>query len=637
MIKKSFAFRVLALCFFMLTLPLFIDTFFFFKNSYTASVKEVKSNLTKEGITRAFALEEKLSIDTNLVDGFAYILDKKSKEDNFSKKVLNKTLKELHEITPNYNFLIIQLSKDERVNKIIGASDAALIGQKFKWSNCFQMLLDGKESNFIRRFYNRKTHSWDPNILSGKRLSLDNFLDEKFVIIVYSDISAYLKKILTPSKKPDIYFAIVQYEGFISLASDPELIGQIIPFLAVDKEAWKRVRSDRLGGDIKLSKTPLQIAQDEPRPFFEFFFKGEIQLAYFRPIPVCGSYLVAYTEEHAFFAEGIKNFLIVYCFYGIIMILGGGITFWFTLLLSRPLQQLAMVMNKVAENNLQVRFKKTPLGYEVNFLGDVFNKTLDTLLDNMQKLEGVKVEKEAVKRELAVGKEVQNRLIPQPSLITDSVEIEGRYRSGLNVGGDFHDYLILRNGKEIALVVADSSGKGISSCLYALSLRSLLRSNLTLSENLGEILQATNNSFLDLAGDTGMFVTVLMGMYYVETSILDYYSCGHPPGFVIRGEELIELEHTGGLAMGLIEIENLQPYSIQLQKGDFLFFFTDGLISAMNAQGIIFSKKRLIQALKSQKWSSAKELVQTVITILGEFIEREDEDNELTLLVMKVK
>lgn len=630
--KKSFALRVLALCFFLLALPLLIDTFIFFKNSNTVAIKKLKGDLEEEGIIRTFSLEEKLSIDSYLIESLIYILEKESQKKDFSGERLNEILQNFKKITPNYNFFVTELTNKSAANKIIGASDPAKVGTFFTTTYCVNELINGKELNFIKRLYVSKEKAWKPFILAGRMIHLKP--NQEALFIIYSDISDFLNKILEPSLDNE-YFAFVQHEGFVIVASDKNLEGNIFPFLAEDPEEWKRMPPDRLG-DVHLADKPLKIAQDTPPPFFEFFFNNEVQLGYFRKIPICGSYLVAYTQKNTLFAEEIKSFLFFYCFYGVVLILGGGITYWFTVWLSRPLQQLETVMNQVGENNLQVRFKPTPLGYEINFLGEVFNITLDSLLDNMEKLEDLKIEKETIRREISIGKEVQNRLIPPTTLITEDIEIEGRYKSVLKVGGDFHDYSILKDKDKISLVVADSSGQGISSCLYALSLRSLLRSNLTVGNNIQEILKATNNGFLDLAGDTGMFVTLLMGIYNRETALLEYYSCGHPPGIVLRGNEIIELEHRG-LAMGLLEVSDLEISNIQLQKGDFLIFFTDGLTSAMNPKGIIFGRKRLYKSLKSQKWGTAKELVNGLLQIVDEFTAKQEANNELTILVMKIK
>lgn len=641
MIKKSFALRVLALCFLLLALPLLINTFVFFKDTNTASIKEVKGSLKEETIVRTFSFQEAVMVDDYLINAFIYILEKNGNEKDFSEKKLNQLFMDFHDLTPNYNFLLIQdTNTDASEGKIIGSNIPSKIGRDFPVSYCVKKLQEGKPLGFIRRIYDEKEKVWETHILTGRTVTLQNLSNSsntQYIFVIYNDISNFANEILEPAKGIDAkYFAIVQNEGYVLAASDSALLGNVFLNLTKDKNEWKHQKPGRLG-EIPLKK-PLKISQAQDPPYFEFFFNDRTQLAYSKPLPLCSATLVAYSGKHTFFAKEITNFLFIYFFYGVILIVGGGITFWITLWLSRPLQQLAMVMNNVANNNLKVRYKKAPMGYEINFLGEAFNNTLDFLLENMKKLEDIKVEKEAFRKEVSIGKEVQKRMIPLSTLIIDEVEIEGRYKSGLTIGGDFHDYSVIRkeDNTMISLVVADASGKGISSCLYALSLRSLLRSNLTLSQDIGEIIRATNNSFLDLAGDTGMFVTLLMGMYHTKTGILYYYSCGNPPGFILRGDEVIELEHRG-MAMGLVEVDNLEISSIQLQKGDFVVFFTDGLISILNPEGIIFSKKRVISTLKRQRWSSAKELVTEVLNVIDDFTLKIDSDVELTLLVMKIK
>ena len=188
----------------------------------------------------------------------------------------------------------------------------------------------------------------------------------------------------------------------------------------------------------------------------------------------------------------------------------------------------------------------------------------------------------------------------------------------------------------LIIAVADAAGKGISPCLYALSARSLLRTYATLTDDPGEALSQANNAFMEDAGDTGMFVTMFSGFYHTDSKILTYYSCGHVPPIVRRFDgRLVTLEHSG-MALGLRESKGFKSDSIQLEPGDIVIFYTNGLTEAVNNRFQSFSEKRLKSCLQQRKWSSAQEAVDGLTAELRAFTGTASQEEEVIIVALKV-
>ena len=349
---------------------------------------------------------------------------------------------------------------------------------------------------------------------------------------------------------------------------------------------------------------------------------------------------MAFASKEEFFGVAVSHFLLIYTIYGLILIIGGGITYWLSLWISRPLRQLSFLMGEVSRGNLDVRFSEEPLGFEINILGRIFNSTIDNLLENIQQAEDERVKKETYQRELAIGRQVQQSLLPSKIPEVKGAEVAGIYLPAVDVGGDFYGYLSKKDasGEDVLIFgVADAAGRGISACLYSLSTRSLFRTYGTLYDDVGEILSMTNNAFILDAGDTGMFVTALFGIYHTESKIFTYYSCGHVPAIVRRSDgHLVTLAHSG-MAMGLRESTPYSTDSIQLESGDILIMYTDGLLEAVNEKHQNFSDRRLRHILQTKQWQSAQEIVDCITAELQEFTRTTPQEEEVIIVALKIE
>ena len=205
----------------------------------------------------------------------------------------------------------------------------------------------------------------------------------------------------------------------------------------------------------------------------------------------------------------------VFGLFGLIVVIGGGGTLLLTFRLATPLKRLCGVMQEVGKGDLSSRFQRDMMGFEINVLGTIFNDMVDSLIRHMEDVEQERVEKETLAKEFMIGQEVQNSILPKELPAFPGLDIAARFVSAKEVGGDFYDFLVKKTDQtsQLMISIADTSGKGISACLYSLSVRSMLRSYGEIYDDLKEILLETNNLFCQDTGDSGVFVTAWVAFF----------------------------------------------------------------------------------------------------------------------------
>ena len=203
----------------------------------------------------------------------------------------------------------------------------------------------------------------------------------------------------------------------------------------------------------------------------------------------------------------------------------------------------------------------------------------------------------ALERQVQMAADVQHRMIPAVPPKVRGTDLAAVYVPCFQLGGDFYDFIPFPNDN-VGLVVADVSGKGVPASLIMASVRASLRAQVDNIYWLNEVVRRVN---VDLCRDTNAnseFVTLFYGVLDGRTRRFTYCNAGHPPGLVLRRGEVIELT-ADNMVIG---IDPDQPYRhtvVQLQAGDVLLLYTDGLNDAMNFAGQTFGRVRVTAALKT--------------------------------------
>lgn len=638
MIKKSLAFRVLAISFIVLALPLLIDTFIFFQYAYEDAVKDSKRELKDLTNYRAYSIYELEPVKNLFLDELIYLLGLKHDFNDLNFERIQIGLEGIAAREKNYGISILGIGKN--LYEVLASSNSENTGKIFMSYRQLEKIVEEGQSVFFRYRYLDEYKRYVP-ILYIARLIRSELGHPVGIILVFSNMEEPINELLAKGgEKNRVNFALLSDEGIVIAATDPALVRQF--FLPISSKRRAELKMSDQFGDTPLAAAPLTILKEQGE-FFQFLFQDQIQLAYKTFFPKIGISLMAYSPKENLFGSSIRHFVILYVVYGLILILGASLTVWLNFFMSRPLRQLSNLIAKVSAGNLDVRFKEEPFGFEINILGNRFNQTLNSLLENIQKAEDERVMKETYRQELRIGQEVQRNLLPETIKGIEGIEIAEVSLPAVEVGGDFYDvYIRNQTGRkcsckeDLILTIADAAGKGVSACMYALGVRGILRAYSAQYEDVADIVVKTNDLFLKDTGDSGMFVSANVAIYHPNEKKLNYYSCGHVPGIIRRANgHLVTLSHTG-MALGLKKLKGIASETIQLYSGDILLFYSDGLISAVNEKNQFFSLSRLHNLLQQRGWESAKEIAtglkEEVLVFIGEISQNDD----ITIVVMKV-
>jgi sigma-B regulation protein RsbU (phosphoserine phosphatase) len=256
--------------------------------------------------------------------------------------------------------------------------------------------------------------------------------------------------------------------------------------------------------------------------------------------------------------------------------------------------------------------------------------------------------RQRIDREIEIARQVQERLLPQIYPVVAGIDFAGFSRTAQEVGGDYYDFIPLENGR-LGIAIGDVSGKGISAALLMASIRAALH-GLTFSGtlDLARLMQGLNRIIYD-SSTSNRFVTFFFGEYDPVTRTLSYVNAGHNAPVILRPSApelnsycnpedpcLVQRLDMGGPVVGIFAEVQYEQGCIQLQSYDVLIAFTDGISEAMTADYDEWGEERLIAAARMSTHRSAQDIVTAVIASADRFTVGAAQNDDLSLVVMKV-
>jgi sigma-B regulation protein RsbU (phosphoserine phosphatase) len=235
----------------------------------------------------------------------------------------------------------------------------------------------------------------------------------------------------------------------------------------------------------------------------------------------------------------------------------------------------------------------------------------------------------ALQRDLDLASQVQRNLLPQPNLRAGNWETSYHYASIGPVSGDYCD-LIPCDG-QLFFVLGDVSGKGVAACMLMTQLHALFRSLSAMAMPLGQTVSHVNRVFCDSAL-AGQYVTLVCGQAK-PTGEVEIHNAGHWPAIVVGHGGILRIESTG-LPLGLFHDAELSSTRVQLDPGDTLFLYSDGLLEARGA-GDEYGVERVVRLLRQQAGRPAAELIAACLDDVRAFTDGAALLDDLTLLAIR--
>jgi sigma-B regulation protein RsbU (phosphoserine phosphatase) len=243
------------------------------------------------------------------------------------------------------------------------------------------------------------------------------------------------------------------------------------------------------------------------------------------------------------------------------------------------------------------------------------------------------IEKKRLQGQLEVARQVQLELLPARDPELPGYDISAYNFPTEEVSGDYYDWVPIYDD-QIAVVIADVSGKGIPASL----LMAFLRASLRAATHIGyatHISMAKVNYLLWESIERNQFVTAFYGILDASNKTLSYSNAGHNPPLLINKEGETRFIERGGLPLGMFRDTRYHEYYLSFQPGDMLVLYTDGATEALNPAGEEFGKARVAEAAKKAYSKSAREVISDIEKAVSEWTDGQGANDDVTFFVIK--
>ena len=245
-----------------------------------------------------------------------------------------------------------------------------------------------------------------------------------------------------------------------------------------------------------------------------------------------------------------------------------------------------------------------------------------------------------IQSDLSVAREIQQAILPRTFELgmpdAASVDIFASMHAAKDVGGDFYDFFPIDDHR-MGFTIADVSGKGVPAAIFMAVSRTLIKATGLRDMGSNECMRTVNDI---LCGESvgSMFVTVFYGIYDLKTGLVDFTNAGHNPPYILHADGTVKMVKSDcNLVLGALEGIEFKNGSLQLEPGDALVMYTDGVTEAENKVQAQFENSRLEAVLAEMKGSSSKQIVDTVNAKVKEFSDGAPQSDDITQLVIRRK
>lgn len=246
-------------------------------------------------------------------------------------------------------------------------------------------------------------------------------------------------------------------------------------------------------------------------------------------------------------------------------------------------------------------------------------------------------ERERIGAELSVATRIQASALPSvfPAFPErKEFDLYATMEPAKEVGGDFYDFYLI-DDDHIALEIADVSGKGVPAALFMMISKILLKNQAYFTISPSDVLTLVNNRLCE-NNEAEMFVTVWLGIFEISTGKLVAANAGHEYPFIKHKDGKFEVcKDQHGFVLAGIENAKYKEYEIQLEPGDTLFVYTDGVAEATNANNELFGLERTLKSLNVDPEGTPKDIIDNVQKGIDDFVQSAPQFDDITMLCFK--
>lgn len=275
-------------------------------------------------------------------------------------------------------------------------------------------------------------------------------------------------------------------------------------------------------------------------------------------------------------------------------------------------------------------------GDEIQALSEAI-KTMEVEINEyIQDLTTVTAEKERIGAELNVATQIQADMLPRifPAFPErEEFDVYATMNPAKEVGGDFYDFFLV-DDDHLAVVIADVSGKGVPAALFMVIAKTLIKNHTQNQEEPGAVFTQTNEQLCE-GNDAGLFVTAWMGVLEISTGKFVYVNAGHNPPLLKRaGGQFEWLKSRPGFVLAGMEGVRYRENTLQLEPGDRLYLYTDGVTEATNSHEELFGDERLQNALNEYMDLPVEQFLPKIKECIDAFVGDADQFDDITMLAL---
>lgn len=303
----------------------------------------------------------------------------------------------------------------------------------------------------------------------------------------------------------------------------------------------------------------------------------------------------------------------------------------------RPLGRIAEAANAISNGDFSYKIPEVSGHSDISHLRDSFVAMQQELVRYIADLRNTTEKKAGMERDLHIASQIQKGLLPKtfPAFPDrNDIDIYGLVVPAKEVGGDIFDFFM--RDEKLFFLIGDVSGKGVPASLFMMVVGHLFR-NVGRYSNEPSIIVSGINSELANGNDQDMFCTLFCGVLDMETGMLSYCNAGHNAPILMTKGSTDFMKPCTNLPAGAIADFSYQTESVQMQKDDALFLYTDGVTEAENKAMELFGDSHTLGIVELLKDASMKEMADGVFDAVKTFADGNEQSDDITMLCLRWK
>ncbi|MBP3820278.1 SpoIIE family protein phosphatase [bacterium] len=295
-----------------------------------------------------------------------------------------------------------------------------------------------------------------------------------------------------------------------------------------------------------------------------------------------------------------------------------------------PIGKLIYIANKISKGDNDIEIKiENPVEFEK--LASTFDKMT-------RDIKNITKEKERINSELNIAKSIQISSLPSvfpPFPDRQEFDIYASMDTAKEVGGDFYDFYFM-DENHIMFIIADVSGKGVPAALFMMTAKTLINNISQIVKDPSDIIEQINNKIC-ASNKNGFFITLFAGIVDLRTGKMSCINCGHNPPLILTNDgkyKYMDLDQN--VALGVFENMNFKIVDINLNPGDIILTYTDGVTEALNENDDMYGEDRLKDCLnKNKDITNIKDIINTIKNDVKQFSGSVSQSDDMTMLIFK--